>query len=219
MVKCRGRPRAAWCALRKRAPKAWKVYTQTSAPCPGASSSMRLRISAAALFVKVTARILPGGTPVSSRRAAREVMTRVLPVPAPASTSRGPLRWVAPAFCSGLSLSRSTGIGGVSPTERRCHNSTKMRELSPLNRRLFRGLLGREAVDPRLDRRDVGVLEGDPLLALLDLGHGRDVLVHGAVVLGHGDGAGEELEAQAVLGVAGDLRRAGLAALEGAGLV
>ena len=41
------------------------------APLPGASSSMRLRISAAALFVKVTANIFPGGTPVSSKRATR----------------------------------------------------------------------------------------------------------------------------------------------------
>src|SRR5579859_4764930 len=46
-------------------------------------------------------------------------MTRVLPVPAPASTSRGPSKWVAPAFCSGFSFSRSTGMARVPPQGRR----------------------------------------------------------------------------------------------------
>ena len=52
---------------------------------------MRSRISPAALFVNVTARIWRGSTPSTSiRRAMRVVSTRVFPEPAPASTSIGP---------------------------------------------------------------------------------------------------------------------------------
>ena len=47
-------------------------------------------ISRAALLVKVTARIWSGATPFSIRCATREVMTRVLPVPAPARIRTGP---------------------------------------------------------------------------------------------------------------------------------
>ena len=53
---------------------------------------MRSRISPAALFVNVTARMRVGSTPwCSMRRAMRVVSTRVLPEPAPASTSSGPV--------------------------------------------------------------------------------------------------------------------------------
>ena len=50
----------------------------------------RSRISSAALFVKVTETIERGSAPVSTSRARRCVMTRVLPEPAPARTRRGP---------------------------------------------------------------------------------------------------------------------------------
>src|SRR4029077_7717333 len=53
-------------------------------------SPIRSFITAAALLVNVTARIARPGTPFSMRYAARYVITRVLPVPAPASTSSGP---------------------------------------------------------------------------------------------------------------------------------
>lgn len=57
------------------------------------NSSVRCCISRAALLVKVTARILSGETPCRIKCAIRNVITRVLPLPAPASTRTGP--WVA----------------------------------------------------------------------------------------------------------------------------
>ena len=58
---------------------------------PPISAPMRSFISRAALLVKVTARIWPGhALPVARICARRVVSTRVLPVPAPARTRRGP---------------------------------------------------------------------------------------------------------------------------------
>ena len=52
---------------------------------------MRRRISAAALLVKVTARMLCGEAPSTwMSQATRCTSTRVLPLPAPASTSAAP---------------------------------------------------------------------------------------------------------------------------------
>ncbi len=78
-------------------PSAWKVEIVTfgaSSPLPCALSSAcaRSRISRAALLVKVMATIRAGSTPASIRWAILAVMTRVLPLPAPASTSSGPSR-------------------------------------------------------------------------------------------------------------------------------
>src|SRR5687767_1883018 len=71
---------------------------------------MRSRISPAALFVKVTARIRCGATPCSRiRRHTRAVSTRVFPEPAPASTSSGPSTCSVAASCAGLSPSRVDG--------------------------------------------------------------------------------------------------------------
>src|ERR1035437_7574311 len=71
----------------------------------GFGRSLRTRscISRAALLVKVTARIFPGATPLAMRCAMRNVMTRVLPVPAPARISSGPLRVSTAWRCWGLS--------------------------------------------------------------------------------------------------------------------
>ena len=82
----------------------WKVATQR--PCVSSSSSekTRSRISAAALFVKVTARISQGrARPLPISQAMRCVSMRVLPLPAPASTSRGPSVWRTASACSGFS--------------------------------------------------------------------------------------------------------------------
>ena len=56
------------------------------------SDATRSRISPAALLVKVTARIADGGTWLRGDQmcAMRCVMTRVLPLPAPARISSGP---------------------------------------------------------------------------------------------------------------------------------
>ncbi len=57
----------------------------------GSMSSSRVRISPAALFVNVIARISLGWTPTAAIRwTTRWVRTRVLPEPAPATTSSGP---------------------------------------------------------------------------------------------------------------------------------
>ena len=69
----------------------WNVPTHIALPGMPNNFSMRSRISAAALFVNVTARMLCGDAPsVWMTQAMRCVSTRVLPEPAPASTSTGP---------------------------------------------------------------------------------------------------------------------------------
>src|SRR5262245_14134839 len=69
----------------------WKVRIQIERATPPSMSSSRSRISPAALFVKVIARISCGLTPIALIRwATRCVRTRVLPEPAPATTSSGP---------------------------------------------------------------------------------------------------------------------------------
>src|SRR5688572_24852513 len=87
---------------------------------------MRSRISPAALFVNVTARTADGGTPRDKRYAMRAVITRVLPVPAPASTSSGPSVVVTASRWAGFrDWSRSPmldtvafGVGGGSSVGR-----------------------------------------------------------------------------------------------------
>ena len=65
---------------------------------------MRCFISRAALLVKVTARICEGkARPVARMWAMRVVSTRVLPVPAPASTRTGPSVVSTASRCSGFS--------------------------------------------------------------------------------------------------------------------
>src|SRR4051812_42502615 len=74
-----------------RAQAAWKVSSHIARVRAPTSSSTRSRISCAALFVNVIARISSGrACPVASRYAIRCVSTRVLPEPAPARISSGP---------------------------------------------------------------------------------------------------------------------------------
>ena len=69
----------------------WKVLTHIVRATPPTRSSMRSRISPAALLVKVMARISSGRAwPAAMRWATRWVSTRVLPEPAPARMSSGP---------------------------------------------------------------------------------------------------------------------------------
>src|SRR5215470_13661257 len=108
-----GRPAAAaWRRSRRRAQE-WKVLTTARRAAPPTSLAARSRISPAALFVNVTATIVRGSAPASTRRASRCVMTRVFPDPAPARTSSGPFWWRTASFCSGLrpSSERGSGIG------------------------------------------------------------------------------------------------------------
>jgi hypothetical protein len=69
----------------------WNVMIQIARATFPSCRSTRSFISAAALFVKVIARISFGFTPcAASRCATRWVSTRVFPDPAPAITSSGP---------------------------------------------------------------------------------------------------------------------------------
>ena len=69
----------------------WKVRIQIARAIGPSIVIRRSRISPAALFVKVIARISFGLTPIAEIRwATRCVSTRVLPEPAPAITSSGP---------------------------------------------------------------------------------------------------------------------------------
>ena len=81
----------------------WKVPHHSPSPTGPSSFSTRARISPAALFVKVTARIESGGMPQPPIRCAmRCVSTRVLPLPAPARTNKGPSVVCTARSCSGF---------------------------------------------------------------------------------------------------------------------
>ncbi len=108
MVKFDRNPTSSAWRLSIRAAMEWKVPTQgiPSAAGPIICTS-RCRISAAALFVKVTARISDGQARlVASTCASRAVSARVLPVPAPASTRTAPSSTVAASYCGGFSPAR-----------------------------------------------------------------------------------------------------------------
>src|SRR5665213_2759738 len=60
-------------------------------------------ISAAALLVKVRARIWKESTPVAIKWAIRVVKTLVLPLPAPATIIIGPSRWSTASRCESFS--------------------------------------------------------------------------------------------------------------------
>src|SRR5712664_1048637 len=97
------------CARRIRTHAAWNVAMSGARMPPGARrSSTRRAISPAALFVKVTARTCLGCTPRTPRsQAIRCAMTRVLPLPAPASTRSGPSPAVTASRCGGFRSERS----------------------------------------------------------------------------------------------------------------
>src|SRR5205085_5336504 len=91
----------------RRPQAAWNVITHIRAAVrPPTSPWTRSFISFAARFVNVIARISPGGAdPDSIRWATRWVRTRVLPDPAPATTSIGPSVCTTASRCWGLSAS------------------------------------------------------------------------------------------------------------------
>src|SRR5579862_4350005 len=84
-------PSLSMCWRSRRTHRAWKVDMVTRlASSLSTILARRSRISPAALLVKVSARMHPGSNPWAMRNATREVMTRVLPVPAPARMRSGP---------------------------------------------------------------------------------------------------------------------------------
>src|ERR1019366_1361717 len=92
----------------------WNVL-RLGAESSGTSSSKattRSRISRAALLVKVTASTADGGAwRVVRMCAMRWVMTRVLPLPAPARISKGPSMWLTASRCCALSPLRKSMKG------------------------------------------------------------------------------------------------------------
>ncbi len=90
-------------------PNEWNVLTTTPRPRPPVKESTRWRISAAALLVKVTARMFQGFTPSDNRWAMRQVITRVFPEPAPAKIRSGPSPWVTAWRWGGFRASRMSG--------------------------------------------------------------------------------------------------------------
>src|SRR5690606_1918042 len=87
----------------------WNVETHIIRARPPTSSATRSRISAAALVVNVIARIEPGWAPrAAMSQAMRRVSTRVLPDPAPATTSSGPPTWDTAVRWASLRPSRSS---------------------------------------------------------------------------------------------------------------
>ncbi len=86
------------------AARLWKVEIHRRlASSSGSMWARRSRISPAALRVKVTRAISSGEKPSLTRRAARWVTVRVLPLPGPAMTRAGPKVCPTTACCSLLS--------------------------------------------------------------------------------------------------------------------
>ena len=96
-------PASCQCRRSQRCAMPWKVPIHSAAPGTPSSDSMRARISPAALLVNVTARMLCGEAfSACTHHTTRWVSTRVLPLPAPASTSKGPSQYSTAAFCGGF---------------------------------------------------------------------------------------------------------------------
>ena len=97
----------------------WKVETHIFSAGGPTRSATRVRISPAALLVKVMARMPHGGaSPVASRWAMRRVSTRVLPEPAPAMIRSGPPRCSTAARCGRVRSSTSAaGRPAKAPVE------------------------------------------------------------------------------------------------------
>ena len=106
MEKVDFRPTLAASRRSTRTQKEWKVEIDIDLAESPTSSTTRSRISAAALFVNVIARISPWwARPVASRCAIRWVSTRVFPEPAPATISSGEPECSTAARCGSLSPS------------------------------------------------------------------------------------------------------------------
>ncbi len=108
----RGNPAAGPCSCSSCRQKAWKVPTVSASTAAGTLPRSRSRISVAARFEKVSARMLSGGVPRASSTRTRSISVRVLPVPGPASTSTGPRATSAATRCD--SSSATAGGAGTS---------------------------------------------------------------------------------------------------------
>src|SRR3954469_9469336 len=117
MVKLDGNSSLAASRRRMRTQAEWNVDTHIRSATGPTRAATRCFISAAALLVKVMARIENGEAPSSPMsQATRCVSTGVLPEPAPATTSIGPPGWVTASCCTGLSPARRSAVGTVGAT-------------------------------------------------------------------------------------------------------
>ena len=91
---------------------------------PPAIACARVSISLAARRVNVRSRIRSGATPPATSDATRAQSVVVLPVPAPARTSRWPPRCCAAARCSGFSSSSQSAVSAVCAANIRSPNAT-----------------------------------------------------------------------------------------------
>ena len=111
MVKFFVKPSRSASARSMRTHMEWKVDTHMPRERVPTSCAKRSRISAAALLVKVMARISHGAARSCSRMLAmRYVSTRVLPEPAPASTRSGPSVVTTASRCGPFKVSMSMGM-------------------------------------------------------------------------------------------------------------
>src|SRR5206468_3313381 len=129
--------RMCWRRIRTHAE--WNVaISGARIPTGATSSSTRRAISPAALLVNVTARTFFGCTPRTPRsQAIRCAMTRVLPLPAPASTRRGPSPAVTASRCGGFRSARSASRSSTSrlyrmPAGRRLLHRHRLGEVARL---------------------------------------------------------------------------------------
>src|SRR5439155_113412 len=161
------------CWRRTRTHAEWKVaIIGARIPTGASSASTRRAISPAALLVNVTARTFLGCTPrTPTSHAIRWAMTRVLPLPAPASTRIGPSSAVTASRCGGFSSARSASRSSTSRLYRKRAGAS------------WRSAGGR------------GQARGSTARDLLHRHRLREVarLVHVAAEA-HGDVVGEELE-------------------------
>src|SRR4051812_48742279 len=112
MVKLRLKPMRSASRRSIRTQAEWNVDTHILRATGPTRAATRFFISSAALFVKVMARISNGDTPRSLiSHATRDVSTRVLPDPAPATMSSGPPGWVTASRCTGFRLASRSGGG------------------------------------------------------------------------------------------------------------
>ena len=124
----------------------WNVETHMIRARRPTRSSTRSRISAAALLVKVIARIEPGWALRSAiSQAIRRVSTRVLPEPAPATTSSGAPACMTASRCGSLSPSSSCSDDAARRGVRAGGGGGREPEVElPLGRRGARGQGGRD---------------------------------------------------------------------------
>src|SRR5919204_4381098 len=163
MVKLERKPSRFASRRRIRPQAAWKVSTQSPRASRPSRYSSRSFISPAALFVNVIARISFGLTPTAwIRCATRYVRTRVLPEPAPATTSSGPSvvrtasRWAgfsSSRYCSGLATAIAPMLAGQSARlDAGESGARELGEAPAVQRDPDDG--GRGGRDAREDRRD-----------------------------------------------------------------